>query len=82
MALCESGTVVGSVSGGCIEDDLIYRYSHANTGHGVTHDIPKGPPERLVYGVSARDFADAGFAGHHQRKTRLTNRHTRNFAID
>ena len=53
MALCESGTVVGSVSGGCIEDDLIYRYSRANTGHGVTHDIPKGPPERLVYGVSA-----------------------------
>ena len=39
--------------GGCIEDDLIYRYSRANTGHGVTHDIPKGPPERLVYGVSA-----------------------------
>ena len=23
MALCESGAVVGSVSGGCIEDDLI-----------------------------------------------------------
>jgi xanthine dehydrogenase accessory factor len=53
MALCESGAVVGSVSGGCIEDDLIYRYSHANTGHGVTHDIPKGPPGRVVYGVSA-----------------------------
>ncbi|MBT9476074.1 XdhC family protein [Polaromonas sp.] len=53
MALCESGAVVGSVSGGCIEDDLIYRYSHATTRDGVTHDIPKGPPERLVYGVSA-----------------------------
>lgn len=53
MALCESGAVVGSVSGGCIEDDLIYRYSHATTGPGVAHDIPKGPPERLVYGVSA-----------------------------
>ena len=25
MALCEDGAVVGSVSGGCIEDDLIYR---------------------------------------------------------
>ena len=23
MALCETGAVVGSVSGGCIEDDLI-----------------------------------------------------------
>ena len=53
MALCESGAVVGSVSGGCIEDDLIYRYSHATTGPGVTHDIPKGPPGRLAYGVSA-----------------------------
>src|SRR5699024_136048 len=26
MALCEDGTVVGSVSGGCIEDDLIVRH--------------------------------------------------------
>ena len=53
MALCESGAVVGSVSGGCIEDDLIYRYSHAHAEHGVTHDIPQGPPERVVYGVAA-----------------------------
>ena len=29
MALCEDGAVVGSVSGGCIEDDLIYRYTRA-----------------------------------------------------
>ena len=29
MALCEDGSVVGSVSGGCIEDDLIYRYTQA-----------------------------------------------------
>jgi xanthine dehydrogenase accessory factor len=29
MALCEDGAVVGSVSGGCIEDDLVYRYSQA-----------------------------------------------------
>jgi xanthine dehydrogenase accessory factor len=27
MALSEDGSVVGSVSGGCIEDDLIHRYS-------------------------------------------------------
>ncbi len=27
MALCEGGAVVGSVSGGCIEDDLIARYA-------------------------------------------------------
>ena len=35
MALCESGAVVGSVSGGCIEDDLIHRYSPANTSAGA-----------------------------------------------
>ena len=59
MALCESGAVAGSVSGGCIEDDLIYRYSRANTPEGsvavagITHDIPTGPPERVTYGVTA-----------------------------
>ena len=60
MALCETGAVVGSVSGGCIEDDLIYRYSRANqsaasatAAHGITHEIPSGPPERVTYGVSA-----------------------------
>ncbi len=59
MALCETGAVVGSVSGGCIEDDLIYRYSRANTpasaknAEGITHDIPVGPPERVTYGVTA-----------------------------
>lgn len=59
MALCETGAVVGSVSGGCIEDDLIYRYSRANTPatavppEGITHDIPDGPPERVKYGVTA-----------------------------
>lgn len=29
MALCENGAVVGSVSGGCIEDDLIDHYTKA-----------------------------------------------------
>ena len=29
MALCEDGAVVGSVSGGCIEDDLIDRHTRA-----------------------------------------------------
>jgi xanthine dehydrogenase accessory factor len=59
MALCETGAVVGSVSGGCIEDDLIYRYSRANTPEGsagvegISHDIPSGPPERVTYGVTA-----------------------------
>ena len=30
MALCETGAVVGSVSGGCIEDDLIHQYARAH----------------------------------------------------
>ena len=59
MALCESGAVVGSVSGGCIEDDLIYRYSRAHQSEasasvaGITHDIPDSAPQRVTYGVSA-----------------------------
>jgi xanthine dehydrogenase accessory factor len=60
MALCDNGAVVGSVSGGCIEDDLIYRYSRAHGAvqgstapPGITHEIPDGPPERVKYGVSA-----------------------------
>ena len=46
MALCESGAVVGSVSGGCIEDDLIAQYSKANA-------IQDSSPLRLKYGISA-----------------------------
>ena len=46
MALCEDGSVVGSVSGGCIEDDLIYRFTQ---GKG----IPEGPPGFVKYGVTA-----------------------------
>ena len=59
MALCETGAVVGSVSGGCIEDDLIYRYSRTNHTEvsaravGITHDIPDSTPQRVKYGVSA-----------------------------
>ena len=33
MALCEDGAVVGSVSGGCIEDDLIDQYTRAYAQH-------------------------------------------------
>lgn len=46
MALCEDGAVVGSVSGGCIEDDLIYRFTRAD-------GIPSGPPMCVKYGVTA-----------------------------
>lgn len=59
MALREDGTVVGSVSGGCIEDDLIYQYTQACAA-GQTEGaaalgkaIPSGPPAFIKYGVSA-----------------------------
>ena len=46
MALCETGAVVGSVSGGCIEDDLIAQYSKANA-------IIDSAPVQLKYGIRA-----------------------------
>ncbi|MCW8207450.1 XdhC family protein [Verminephrobacter aporrectodeae subsp. tuberculatae] len=54
LALCEDGALVGSVSGGCIEDDLIARYSSAHAAQApVAGGIPGGPPAFLKYGVSA-----------------------------
>lgn len=67
MALCDDGAVVGSVSGGCIEDDLIYRFTRAyaqppagngGTGGGgadaaAPKDIPAGPPGFVKYGITA-----------------------------
>ncbi len=53
MALCEDGSVVGSVSGGCIEDDLIYRFTQAYAGKKEGHDIPSGPPGFVKYGITA-----------------------------
>ena len=66
MALSEDGAVVGSVSGGCIEDDLIYRHTQAymqgqssevaqepGSSAGATHHIPSGAPGFVKYGVTA-----------------------------
>ncbi|KRD50354.1 MULTISPECIES: XdhC family protein [Acidovorax] len=59
MALCEDGSVVGSVSGGCIEDDLIDRHTRAyaqgvpTADAGKDHCIPSGPPTFVKYGVTA-----------------------------
>lgn len=53
MALCEDGTVVGSVSGGCIEDDLIYRFTAAYARQGQDAHIPQGAPQFLKYGIKA-----------------------------
>ncbi|OOG58951.1 XdhC family protein [Polaromonas sp. C04] len=53
MALCEDGLVVGSVSGGCIEDDLIYRHTQAYSGKDSGNQIPMGAPGFVKYGVTA-----------------------------
>ena len=53
MALCESGAVVGSVSGGCIEDDLIYQFTQAYSSADLSKAIPCGPPRFVKYGITA-----------------------------
>ena len=45
LAVCEDGSVVGSVSGGCIEDDLIARVRAGG--------IELARPEIVSYGISA-----------------------------
>ncbi|MBZ2209101.1 XdhC family protein [Massilia soli] len=45
LAICDDGRVVGSVSGGCIEDDLIERVRQS----GITRTIP----EIVSYGITA-----------------------------
>ena len=63
MALCEDGAVVGSVSGGCIEDDLIYQHTQAYASQATqdsnsqagSKKIPSGPPTFVKYGVTADD---------------------------
>ncbi len=52
MALAEDGAVVGSVSGGCIEDDLIDRHTQAYS-KAAGHEMPSGPPAFVKYGVTA-----------------------------
>lgn len=49
MALREDGRCVGSVSGGCIEDDLVRRYTQAY-GQG---SLPQTGPQVVRYGVTA-----------------------------
>lgn len=53
MALSETGAVVGSVSGGCIEDDLIYQFTQAYSSLDVSKAIPSGPPRFVKYGITA-----------------------------
>jgi len=53
MALCEDGSVVGSVSGGCIEDDLIFRHTQAYARQGDAATMPSGAPGFVKYGITA-----------------------------
>lgn len=54
LALREDGVVIGSVSGGCIEDDLITRLHDGRI-------TPDGPPVQLItYGVTQEEAARFG----------------------
>jgi xanthine dehydrogenase accessory factor len=53
LAVRDDGAVVGSVSGGCIEDDLILRYAGGAGTGGADAGLPSGPPSLVRYGVSA-----------------------------
>jgi len=52
MALCENGQTVGSVSGGCIEDDLLLRYTRVGTQMQGDACWAQ-PPQPVRYGVTA-----------------------------
>ena len=52
LAIREDGQVVGSVSGGCVEDDLIRR-AH-------TEILTRNTPELVIYGVSKEEAARFG----------------------
>ena len=56
MALCEDGAVVGSVSGGCIEDDLIYKHTQAY----AKNLMPSGAPQFVKYGITADEAHQFG----------------------
>ena len=60
MALCEDGTVVGSVSGGCIEDDLIYKYTQAYSKVDSKNEMPQGAPSFVKYGITADEAHQFG----------------------
>jgi xanthine dehydrogenase accessory factor len=52
LAIRDDGQVSGSVSGGCVEDDLIDRIRH--------HDLAEDKPEIVVYGISKEQAARFG----------------------
>ena len=52
LAIRQDGQIAGSVSGGCVEDDLIRRVQ--------TEILTKATPEMVVYGVSQQEAARFG----------------------
>lgn len=52
MALSGQGRLVGSVSGGCVEDDLVHRFTRAGAT-APERGIPAARPELVRYGVTA-----------------------------
>ena len=65
MALCETGAVVGSVSGGCIEDDLIDRHTRAYA-QGATQSAVTAVESGQVTGSALRSGSDGdGHVGGH-----------------
>ena len=53
MAMAQSGNVVGSVSGGCIEDDLIREFTQPKDSGDTVASPIEGPPKRMKYGITA-----------------------------
>lgn len=58
LAVRDDGVVSGSVSGGCVEDDLIARTKAALETSGLTPDNTK--PTMIVYGVSKEEASRFG----------------------
>ena len=56
LVIRNDGHVVGSVSGGCVEDDLITRVK----AHQASHQAGAGKPEVVTYGVTADQAARFG----------------------
>jgi len=52
MIMCRDGVIAGSVSGGCVEEDLLQRY--------VNHQLSDCYPTRVDYGVNRDDATRFG----------------------
>ncbi|RYX98178.1 MAG: XdhC family protein [Comamonadaceae bacterium] len=52
MAMSDDGAIVGSVSGGCIEDDLVHQFASGSMDASAKPDGAR-PLKRAKYGVSA-----------------------------